>query len=334
MTQNITTDVIIVGAGLAGLMAGRILADKGLRVVLFDKGRSVGGRMATRRIGGGIADHGAQFFTVRDPEFGTFVERWIAEGLVFEWSRGWSDGSLAITRDGHPRYAARGGMNALAKHLAKGLDARIKVKLISIKPISGGAAGWQVEDESGSTQRARAVLLTPPVPQSLELLSDVELNEQDRAALEAIEYAPSLTGMFVLDREIRLPSPGAIQRPHANIHWIADNHRKGISPVTVVLTAQAGAAYSRQLWDRPDEEILAALKVDLLPVLGGATITEGQLKRWRYAMPMTEYPQAYLLAGDQPAPLMFAGDAFGSPRVEGASMSGLAAGRALIDLLG
>ncbi|MCZ2097620.1 MAG: FAD-dependent oxidoreductase [Anaerolineae bacterium] len=121
MTQAIATDVLVVGAGLAGLMAARTLVEQGARVIVVDKGRSVGGRLATRRIDGGVADHGAQFFTVRDPAFGAFVERWITEGLVFEWSRGWSDGSLSVTRDGHPRYAVRGGMNALAKHLAKGL---------------------------------------------------------------------------------------------------------------------------------------------------------------------------------------------------------------------
>lgn len=332
MAQTFATDVIIVGAGLAGLMAGRVLADHGQRVQLFDKGRSVGGRMATRRIGGGLADHGAQFFTVRDPEFGTFVERWIVEGLVFEWSRGWSDGSLAVTRDGHPRYAARGGMNALAQHLATGLDARTKVKLVSVRAIPGG---WQVEDESGSTQRAKALLLTPPVPQSLALIDDgdIQLNAGDRAALDAIDYDPSLTGMFVLDRQIRLPSPGAIQRPHANIYWIADNFRKGISP-KVILTAQAGAIYSRQLWDRSDDEVLAALKVDLLPVLGDAKITEAQLKRWRYAQPMSLYQERCLVAADTAAPLVFAGDAFGGMRIEGASLSGLAAGQALLQALG
>src|SRR3569832_747582 len=104
MTLAIKTDVIIVGAGLAGLMAGRVLANAGKRVVLLDKGRSIGGRMATRRLGGGLADVGAQFFTVREPEFGAVVTRWLAEGLIFEWSRGWSDGRLAAsTGDGHPR---------------------------------------------------------------------------------------------------------------------------------------------------------------------------------------------------------------------------------------
>ncbi len=330
MAQPNAIDVLIVGAGLAGLMAGRVLADNGKRVLLLDKGRSVGGRMATRRIDGGIADHGAQFFTVRDPEFGAFVGRWISEGLVFEWSRGWSDGSLAATRDGHPRYAARGGMNALAKNLALGLDARVKVRLLAVRAVNGG---WVVEDEAGSTQRARALLLTAPVPQSLELLDigGVHLGVTDRAALDAISYDPTLTGIFKLDREIRLPSPGAIQRPHANIFWIADNHRKGISPNAVVLTAQASATYSRQLWDRGDEEILGALKVDMLPILGGATITDAMLKRWRYSQPVQVYPERCLVASETSAPLVFAGDAFGGPRLEGAALSGLAAGRALLE---
>ncbi|MCC6802026.1 MAG: FAD-dependent oxidoreductase [Anaerolineae bacterium] len=331
MTQAIATDVLVVGAGLAGLMAARTLVEQGARVIVVDKGRSVGGRLATRRIGGGVADHGAQFFTVRDPAFGAFVERWITEGLVFEWSRGWSDGSLSVSRDGHPRYAVRGGMNALAKHLAKGLDTRLKVNLAAVKPANGG---WQITDVSGSSQRAQAVLLTPPVPESLGLLNAVPLNPDDRKALEAIQYSPSLTGMFRLDRVIRLPSPGAIQRPHANVHWIADNHRKGISPGAVILTAQAGTTYSRQLWERSDEQILNALKVDLLPVIGDAQIVEAQLKRWRYSQPEQIYPERCFVAADLPAPLVFAGDAFGEPRVEGAALSGMAAGRRLIELLG
>ena len=67
--------VIVVGAGLAGLMAGRELVKAGHEVLLLDKGRSPGGRLATRRIGQATLDHGAQFFTVRSPVFGAYVER-------------------------------------------------------------------------------------------------------------------------------------------------------------------------------------------------------------------------------------------------------------------
>jgi renalase len=333
MTQKIMTDVLIVGAGLAGLMAGRVLVDQGKRVVLVDKGRGVGGRMATRRIGGGVADHGAQFFTVRDEEFGTLVERWIAEGVVYEWSRGWSTGSLAESAgDGHPRYAVHRGMNALAKHLAMRLDVRTGVKVVAVQKIEGG---WQVEDENGVKQQAKAILLTAPVPQSLDLLDDgdVKLGVRERAALEALEYDPCLVGMFVLDRTIHLPEPGAIQRPYANLYWIADNQRKGISNVPVV-TAQASAQYSRQLADLSDEKVLAAFTVDLLPLLGDAQISESQLKRWRYAQPQTVYPERCLVIAQGTTPLVFAGDAFGGPRIEGAALSGLVAGRALLEQLG
>ncbi|MBI1259837.1 MAG: NAD(P)-binding protein [Chloroflexi bacterium] len=330
MTQKIVTDVLIVGAGMAGLMAGRVLMNAGKRVLLVDKGRSVGGRMATRRLGGGVADHGAQFFTVREPEFRTWVERWLAEGLVFEWSRGWSDGSLADTsRDGHPRYAAYNGMNALAKHLARGLDVHTGVKLVAVQKIEGG---WQVEDETGEKWQAKAVLLTPPVPQSLDLLDDgdVQLSSRDRAALDAIEYDPCLTVLLVLDRAAHLPKPGAIQRPYANLYWIDDNHVKGISPEATILTAQANPLYSRQFWDMSDEKVLAAFQVDLLPLLGDAQISEAQVKRWRYAQPANVYPERCLVVPYGDHPLVLAGDAFGGPRIEGAALSGLTAGRALL----
>ena len=55
-------DVAVVGAGMAGLSAARALVDAGRSVVVFDKGRGIGGRMATRRLGAAVFDHGAQYF--------------------------------------------------------------------------------------------------------------------------------------------------------------------------------------------------------------------------------------------------------------------------------
>ena len=95
---------------------------------MFDKGRSPGGRLATRRIDGARVDHGAQFFTVRSDEFAALRARsGSAAGLVREWCRGFS-----AEGDGYPRYVARGGMNALAKHLAAGLDVRCNSLVFSL----------------------------------------------------------------------------------------------------------------------------------------------------------------------------------------------------------
>jgi hypothetical protein len=334
MTDLVQTDVLIVGAGLCGLHAARVLKEAGVSTVIVDKGRSVGGRMATRRIGDGAADHGAQFFTVRTPEFRALVDAWIAEGLVFEWSRGWSDGSLMETRDGHPRYAVKGGMNALPKRLAEGLNARLNIKITAVSAFDGG---WRALDEAGGIYHARAALLTAPVPQSLALLDagHVALSQEDRAGLESVEYESCIAAMLVIDGDVNLPAPGAIQRPHAPIQWIGDNRRKGVSGVTI-LTTQASPLYTHQLWDRPDADILSALKVDLMPFLGESSrIVEGQIQRWRYALPMALHPDRFLIASEQPngAILAFGGDAFGGPRVEGATLSGLAVGRALVERL-
>jgi phytoene dehydrogenase-like protein len=43
-------DVAIVGAGISGLFAGRTLADRGIRVQVFDKARGPGGRSATPKL--------------------------------------------------------------------------------------------------------------------------------------------------------------------------------------------------------------------------------------------------------------------------------------------
>ena len=81
------TDVLIIGAGISGLVCASKLSNAGMSVRLLDKGRGVGGRMATRCMGGARIDHGAQYFTVRDSQFQVFVDTWLEAGAVKEWFR-------------------------------------------------------------------------------------------------------------------------------------------------------------------------------------------------------------------------------------------------------
>lgn len=333
-TNHVNVDVLIVGAGMAGIMAARLLEERGARVCLLDKGKSVGGRMATRRIGPGVADHGAQFFTVRNPEFQQLVERWLEDRQVFVWSNGFSDGSLQEPdQDGHPRYAAYEGLNALAKYLARDLhDVRVNTRIMTATCDSNG---WILQDEEGNLYLGKSLLLTCPVPQSLEILDAgaTVLSRDDQSALSRIEYAPSLTGLFWVEGRVTLPQPGVVQRRHTNIIWIADNQRKGISPDATIITVEASAQYSVQMWSAPDDRILNAFRTDLQIFLSeSAVIREAQLKRWRYATPTTLYDERSFVADNTP-PLVFAGDAFGGPNVEGAVLSGRAAGQELLRVM-
>ena len=77
------TDVLIIGAGLAGLSAANKLKEAGRDVLVIDKGRGIGGRLAGRRIGEATFDHGAQFFTAREATFKATVEHWIKACLLY-----------------------------------------------------------------------------------------------------------------------------------------------------------------------------------------------------------------------------------------------------------
>ncbi len=323
-------DVLVVGAGLAGMMAANALQDAGKSVVVVEKARGVGGRLATWRLGPGRGDYGAQFFTVRDPQFQAVVDAWQQVGLVFEWSRGWADGSAVDSgrEDGYPRYAITGGMTAVAKHLAQNLTIHSQTKLGKINLVEDG---WEVVAENGRTYQTRALLLTPPVPQSLALLNagSVPLAADDRAALEKIAYAPCLSGLFWVEGGSTLPAPGAVQQPEQAISWIADNQQKGISPEATIITAHANPVQSKLWYEAPKGELVGLFMGQIRPYLPKNSVTKAQhIHRWRYALPTVTHPERALLAAGLP-PLTFAGDGFNGPRVEGAALSGLAAAESL-----
>jgi renalase len=86
---------VIVGAGISGLLAANTLKQEGWTVTVLDKG-GVGGRMATRRVGEGTFDHGAQFFTVRGERFANLVEGWLRAGVAASQTQRASRTKMAI----------------------------------------------------------------------------------------------------------------------------------------------------------------------------------------------------------------------------------------------
>ncbi|HAV61423.1 MAG TPA: hypothetical protein DCY13_03555, partial [Verrucomicrobiales bacterium] len=208
-TKEREFDVAIVGAGIAGLMTARQLVAAGRSVIVLDKGRGVGGRMATRRSGPVVFDHGAQYFTARDPDFLRLVNAWEQEGLVRQWARGFAtmDGGRKI--DETPRWTGVDGMTCIAKDLAADLNLRLQQTVTAVRQQT---RGWRVALAEGDSVAAGALLLTPPVPQSLQLLrkGQVQLPHDIRAALERIRYAPCLALLIELAGPSRVPAPGGL----------------------------------------------------------------------------------------------------------------------------
>lgn len=316
---------IIIGAGMSGLIAARELQAAGWDVTILDKGRGVGGRMATRRVGEGTFDHGAQFFTARGDRFEQLVRGWLDAGVAEEWSRGFADASGEPREDGHPRYRGSEGMTSIPKHLACGLDVRTGVRVVQARIQN---EQWEVVCESGLRLTGAALLLTAPAPQSLRILDagEVELSEGTRMQLDRITYDPCLALLALVDREGLVPEPGGMQIKDEPLDWISDNSRKGISR-TPALTIHAGPQWSRAHYDADEDEITPALLAFASERLGtnlAPHVRGTSLARWRYSWVTRPHPEPCLPAREKPR-LVFAGDAFGQPKVEGASLSGLAA---------
>ena len=306
--------VVVVGAGIAGLMAAQSLIKNGHDVVVVDKGRSPGGRLATRRIDNATLDHGAQFFTVRDSLFETYVSEWIASGVVTEWCRGFD--STSQNNDGYPRYRGVHGMTDIAKHLAQGLEIRYNTLAFSI--VRGTTSKWQVNIDDGSALVADAIIVTSPLPQTYALLvtADIELPESIRRT----EYDRTICLLAVLNQSSALADPGGLQNPDETFSFIADNAIKGISSA-VALTLHANPQFSLDHWDDQLDDVHQLLLKRAEPWIGNATVKTSQIKKWRLATPLTIWPERYW-ANNM---IVLAGDAFGGPKIEGAALSGLSA---------
>lgn len=315
--------VAIVGAGLSGLVAAESLAAAGVDVTVVDKGRSVGGRLATRRIGDARLDHGAQFFTVRTPAFQRRVDDWLERGIVRVWNHGFDEDT---GDDGHPRYVGAAGMNSLAKDLATSLpdSVDIETSTMAFEVRAGQSHRWDLMIDDGTRRTADAIILTSPLPQTFALLIDsgVELDD----TLMRTDYDRTIGLLVTLDRPVELAPGGGVQDADDVFSFIGDNASKGISP-DPALTFNANPSWSEDHWDR-DDDLDALLRDAARGWLGDAEIIESQVKKWRLATPRSIWPDPCWTGAD--GSIVLAGDAFAGPKVEGAHNSGLAAAHALL----
>ncbi len=326
VSSSSSEPTIILGAGLAGLSAARRLAEAGRPVLLLDKGRSVGGRLATRRMGHAVFDHGAQFFTVRSDEFQTEVDQWVDAGVAEVWSQGFGPDP-----DGHPRYRGSSGMNAVAKHVADRLtDSYDNVTIVTrteANAIINDGEAWTVTYQGPTREPdvAAAVICTAPIPQTLALLRAGVTSVEGLVDLQAVRYHRVIAVLAALDRSPELPEPGAVQQPaDPSFTFVADNQAKGISRDPAV-TFHLNPNLAASLWDSDDASVLAAIHEDLRSYLNGAAVTQIQVKRWRYSGPVQPHAERCVVAATNPGPVVLAGDGFAGSKVEGAFLSGLAA---------
>jgi renalase len=357
MTQ--TQDVLVIGAGLAGLAAARDLQTTGQRVLLLEKSRGVGGRAASKTLTIGPdservrADSGAQFFTTRSPRFKDLVAQLIETGIVREWAFGfprWKAGNLEQRPSVHPRYACTNGMNSLGKAIRDGLDGQAHLSVetaATVTKLDRSRHGWTATLENGEQRTAKALVINMPAPQALNLVRQ-NLKGETIAALQAVRFDPCWAVLAAL-RDRPEVNWNGLEIEHPILSWAALDHTKRehghhdpeIAPVLVLHT---NPDWSIEHLERPADEIietvLAAASETLGPWVEHPRMTIAH--RWRYAVANQTHPAAFLAEED----LVICGDwctasdgvanpvGRGSPRIETAFESGWASAKHINERLG
>lgn len=311
----------MVGAGISGVACARVLADAGVPVVVVDRGRRIGGRMASRRLAERPVDTGAQYFTVTDDRFAAVVADWQAAGLAHPWTDSFSviapDGRR--TTSGPVRWGSPGGLRSLVEALADGLD----LEEGEVTRVATAGDALSVDDRP-----ARAVVLAMPDAQAARLLSpDLEA---DAAALTR-EWEPilALTAWWperTWDGDGRFH--GAFVNDDPVLSWVADDGRRrgDDAPVLVAHSTPAFAAPHV-----PDPQAALPAMTDALRRVLGLTSepTGTHLQRWSMAKPTGSREAPFHLSDRL---LGVCGDGWGEvPKVEGAFLSGTALGLALLE---
>jgi hypothetical protein len=293
--------VAVVGAGLAGLAAARELRAGGHEVLVVEKSRGLGGRLAARRVAGSVLDHGSP--AIAAPP-GTAL-RGLADALPAD--------DRADVEDG---IAYRSGATRLPKLMAEGLEVLAGVRLAALREVAGGL---ELGDEQGNTHGvADAVVVTAPAPQAADLLERSPEPADRVAAMRAVTYAPAV--MVLAGLRLDRPPGWAAARPDAGpVAEVRNECAKGREPAdgTVAVVARLAPAESAALLDASDEAALERALPALAALLGpaGGDPAWAQVKRWRFAVPLGRLdPGEVVRPGSR---VVVAGDA-----VTGASFGG------------
>jgi len=300
--------IAIVGAGMAGMSCGQRLSRLGHEVRLFDKGRGPGGRMATRRMeDGGTTlhfDHGAQYFTARDPRFVEQVAHWEASGVAARWAAAGDDA-----------WVGTPAMNAPLKAMAGELGVQFRTR---IEQLVRDGEGWQIDGEGAPDARFDAVLVAVPAEQAGPLLQPHAPAMATLADQTASD--PCWTLMAGFEAPLALVQDTLRQR--GPIGWAARNNAKPGRANEECWVIQASPEWSRAHLEEDAETVAAALLAELAEANGGPLPRQlgATAHRWRFARSGTAGEEALWDAEQR---IGVCGDWLIGPRVEAAYMSGL-----------
>lgn len=326
--------IAIIGAGVSGLAAAKCLSSQH-QVILFDKGRGLGGRLTTRRFEHTAADIGAQYFTARDPDFVQQCQQWLQQGIIAPWHGelgSWQDGQLEPLARSQLRYVATPGMSQLATAMAAGLQIERSSEVGQVQWLPQ-TRQWQLQF---ANQRARpcfdALIMSCPPRQTQQLLA-TDVLAQSLAAQPPM--LPCFTFVMAFAEPIRCRFDGLFVNNHP-VSWLArDSSKPGRMTELDTWVMQLSPEASLERLDDNADALLPQAQAWLAELLDQPRLARPQLlnsHRWLYARPQPSQQdlEQTLHRWYPEQRLALVGDWLAGGRVEGAWLSGRTAGLSLL----
>lgn len=335
-------DIAIVGAGPAGAAAAFSLRDSDASVTVFEKSRGVCGRAATRRRDGCRYDHGANYIKANSDRVTELVTETLStDGLVDITGPVWTfdaDGQISHGEDRDAnKWSYEAGITQLAKRLFAETDADVRFETRVGRLSHSGGKWWVLDTDGNDLGTYDAVLLTPPAPQTADILAATEWADprliELQAAVDSVPYRSIYSVILHYPFAVDYPWYALVNtdRSHA-VGWLArEECKRGHVPEGESLfVVQMSPEWTADRFEDDEAEITAdaaALTADLLADDRFSNPDWTDTQRWRYALP-NEGADAQTLRLGEDAGLYFAGDwVAGDGRVHLAVESGLDAGK-------
>ncbi|HIK06454.1 MAG TPA: NAD(P)/FAD-dependent oxidoreductase [Trichormus sp. M33_DOE_039] len=329
-------DVVVIGAGMAGLICAQQLSQAGYSVLVVEKSRGLGGRLATRRFNETRIDHGACYLKPKGELFSKLVnllcDRHILEvwtDTVYEFT---THTGVSAPQNRTPRYVAPEGMSAIAKFLAQDLNILLNQRVTGIDLTAEHR--WHITLESSSEElTAKALVIAIPAPQAFMLLAPLSGKVLSPAFLENLnsaEFDPCISVMsgYIATIQPLLDWKAISFIDDDVVGWIGFDSSKRHQSPQPVFVVQSSASFAQLHLESPDLQATGKQMLEYVANILNLPWLENpewmQVHRWRYAFPRSPWPEKFLDA-EAASPLVCCGDWCGGNLVEGAMLSGLAA---------
>ena len=311
--------VAIIGAGIAGLSCATKLQALGFQVQIYEKSRGPSGRMSTRNGEGWSADHGAQYFTARNPLFIEELNTWITAGVAAAWHPRlfvYEASQWRESNSSESRYVGVPAMNSPGKYLAKNLSIAFNQTINQIIRQDGK---WSLNSLENGTipQSFDYLVLALPAPQASVLAASVDRTITELSS--SVNMQGCWTVMARFAKAVEMPFDAAFINNEI-ISWIAKNQSKPGRTGQESWTIHANPQWSQQ-WIELDKEEAGKQIMKCAEKLGlNCQNAEISIHRWRYASGALHLEDGFTLNTE--SKLGLCGDWLNGGRVEGAWLSG------------